>query len=199
MAKATNAEVMERVEAVLQIRLDGAQFHDIRQYASEKTWGVSDRQLRRYVAASDRLLAARLEKDRDRLFARHVAQRQTLYARAVNAADYRTALAVARDEAELQGLYPPKKVAPTDPSGEQEYGHSLTDPERLAALQSLYARVGAGGGGPVADRPAGADGSFLGGPGADSGGRGDAAGPLAGGAAEGGAAEDVAMLFAPVG
>ena len=45
MPKATKAEILERVEEVLRVRLDGAQFHDIRQYASEKQWGVSDRQL----------------------------------------------------------------------------------------------------------------------------------------------------------
>ena len=103
---------MRRVEAVLRIRIDGAQLHDIRDYANapEQDWQVSDSQLRRYVAASDKLLAERLERDRDRLFARHVAQRQALFARAVNAADYRTALSVAKDEAELEGIYPPKKV-----------------------------------------------------------------------------------------
>lgn len=107
MAKATKAEVMQRVEAVLRIRLDGAQFHDIRDYASapEQNWGVSDSQLKRYVQASDKLLAERQEWNRGRHLARHLAQRQTLYARAVNAADFRTALAVLRDEAELLTLY----------------------------------------------------------------------------------------------
>jgi hypothetical protein len=36
----------------------------------------------------------------------HVARRKSLYARAVNAADYRTALAVLADLAKLEGLYP---------------------------------------------------------------------------------------------
>ncbi len=110
MPKATKAEIMGRVEEVLRIRLDGAQMHEIVQYASEKQWNVGERQLRNYLAASDGLLAERLEKDRDKVFARHVAQRRTLYARAVNGADYRTALAIAKDEAELQGLYPSSKV-----------------------------------------------------------------------------------------
>jgi hypothetical protein len=105
MAKATKAEVAERVEAVLRARLDGAQFHDIRQYAAEKEWGVSERQLWRYVAASDEMLAQRQERDRGKLFARHVAQRQALYARAVKSGNYRVALAAARDEAELLCLY----------------------------------------------------------------------------------------------
>jgi len=47
--KATNAVILQRVEEVLVIRLDGAQLHDIRRYASENSWGVSDRQLERYI------------------------------------------------------------------------------------------------------------------------------------------------------
>ena len=45
-AKATNAEIALRVEEVLRIRLDGAQFHDIVQYAAEKEWGLKERQSR---------------------------------------------------------------------------------------------------------------------------------------------------------
>ena len=102
---------------MLRIRLDGAEFHDVVQYASEKAWNVGERQLWNYIAASDKLLAARREKDRDRLLARHVAQRRALYARSVNAADYRTALAVAKDEAELEGLYPAIKREVTGAAG----------------------------------------------------------------------------------
>jgi hypothetical protein len=42
--------------------------------------------------------------------ARHLAQRQALYARALNAADHRTALAVLADEAKLRGLYPDRDL-----------------------------------------------------------------------------------------
>ena len=38
--KSDAAEVAKRVEEVLRIRLDGAQFHDVVQYASEKGWGI---------------------------------------------------------------------------------------------------------------------------------------------------------------
>jgi hypothetical protein len=41
--KATNAVVLQRVEEVLAIRLDGAQLHDIRRYASENWSGTSKR------------------------------------------------------------------------------------------------------------------------------------------------------------
>ena len=105
MPKSSKAELAARVDEVLRIRLDGAQFHDIVQYASEKGWGVSDRQLWTYLRRADDLLVERQERKRKRLVARHLAQREALYARAVNAADYRTALAVLTDSAKLQELY----------------------------------------------------------------------------------------------
>jgi hypothetical protein len=104
--RATKAEVNKRVEELLAIRLAGAEFWDVKQYAAEKEWRVSERQLWSYIHKSDRLLAETLDKDRDRLINRHLAQRQTLFARAMQVSDYRTALAILKDEAELFGLYP---------------------------------------------------------------------------------------------
>ncbi len=157
--KATKAEIAERVEEVLRIRLDGAQFHDIVQYASEKKWEVGERQLWNYVAASDALLTKRLESDRNKLLARHVAQRRTLYARAVNAADYRTALAVVKDEAELQGLYPASKHELTGKNGGpiRHALSSLTDDEldrRIAELEGSLRGRPVGEGAEEGDAPA---------------------------------------------
>jgi hypothetical protein len=103
--KSDTAEVSKRVEEVLRIRLDGAQLHDIVQYASEKGWAISDRQVSTYIRRADVLLVKRQEKSRRRLLARHLAQREALFARAVNAADLRTALAIADSTAKLQGLF----------------------------------------------------------------------------------------------
>ena len=103
--KSDNAEIRRRVEEVLRIRLDGAQFHDIVQFGSEKGWGVTDRQIRKYIARADGLLVERLEKKRKRVIARRLSQREALFARAVNAADYRTALAILTDMDKLQGHY----------------------------------------------------------------------------------------------
>ncbi|HLJ97465.1 MAG TPA: hypothetical protein VKU02_30175 [Gemmataceae bacterium] len=104
--KATKAEILKRVEAILEIRLAGAEFTDIRKYAAENGWNVSDSQLWRYLRKSDEVLAHTLERDRHKLLNRHLAQRFALYARAMSVSDYRTALAVLKDQAELQGLYP---------------------------------------------------------------------------------------------
>src|SRR4051812_17276131 len=134
-ARATSAEVAARVEEVLHCRLNGAEFHDLRAYAAEKGWDVSDRQLWRYVAESDALMERYFEADRGKLLRRHALQRRALYARAVQDGDYRTALAVARDEAELHGLYPGRKV---QLSGSKDEPLTLnmepmTDAERAAA------------------------------------------------------------------
>lgn len=104
--KSTNAVIAARVDEVLRIRIDGAGFHDIRRYAAENGWGVSDRQLERYIGKADRLLRERLERKASRLRALTVAKMRNLYARAVQAADYRTALACLQAEAKLLGLYP---------------------------------------------------------------------------------------------
>ncbi|HXD86513.1 MAG TPA: hypothetical protein VN641_08470, partial [Urbifossiella sp.] len=104
-SKASRAEVAERIAEVLRIRLDGAAFHDVVAYAKEKGWNVSERQCGRYLAQADDLLADRRDKSRKRSIALHLARRESLYARAVNAADYRTALAVLDSTAKMQNLF----------------------------------------------------------------------------------------------
>ena len=65
-------------------------------------------------------------------------QRRALYTRCLKSSDYRTALGVLRDEGELQGLYPAKKIAPTTPDGKDPYdplGFAEVVPELRAALE----------------------------------------------------------------
>jgi len=104
--KADTAEAAKRVEEILRIRLDGAQFHDVVQFSADSGWGIEERQIRKYIARADELLVERLEKKRKPVIARHIAQRQALFARAVNAADLRTALAILDSECKLRGLFP---------------------------------------------------------------------------------------------
>jgi hypothetical protein len=155
--RATKAIVQARIDDILRIRLDGAQAWDLCAFVREKEkepgspWELapgqkplSESQLRRYMAKADALIFMRIRgqtKRRRRLITRHVAIRHNLYAKALSAGDYRTALAAVKDEADLLGLYPPKKIAPTNPTGEKEYA-PLTADERLAALRNLYASLG---------------------------------------------------------
>jgi hypothetical protein len=124
--KATKAIVARRVEELLRIVLDGAEMWDVREYVREKeqeegsAWELppggkplSDSQLWRYLARVNQLIAESCRASRKKLLRRHLAQRRNLYAKAVSQGDLRTALAVARDEAELQALYPDKDAEAT--------------------------------------------------------------------------------------
>jgi hypothetical protein len=104
--KSTAAEVARRVDEVLRVILDGAQFHDIVQFSSEQGWNVTERQLHKYIARANELLVERQDKSRKQLIARRLAQREALFGRAVNAADLRTALAVLDSADKLRGLFP---------------------------------------------------------------------------------------------
>lgn len=103
--KSEAATVAARVQEVLRLRLDGAQYHDVVQYAAEKGWDLKERQIRLYMARADDLVVERQERKRRRIVAQHLARREALYARCVAAASYRDALACLTDLAKLQGLY----------------------------------------------------------------------------------------------
>jgi hypothetical protein len=146
-AKPTKAQVEARVSEILRIRLDGAEIWDVREYVREKEqedgspWKLpegakplSDSQLWRYIARADKLIAESCRASRKKLLRRHLAQRRNLYARAVNAGDYRAALAAARDEAELLGLYPARRAEHGE--GKPSNGHPtvINIFERVAVL-----------------------------------------------------------------
>jgi hypothetical protein len=117
--KATKATVLRRVEEVLRIRLEGAAFWDVREYAREQeakegsAWHVaeggkplSDGQLWRYIARADRMILESARASGRKALRRHLARREYLYAKANRQGDVKAALAVLRDMAELQDLYP---------------------------------------------------------------------------------------------
>jgi hypothetical protein len=143
--KSSKAEVLKRVNEVFQLRLGGAEFLDIREYADapERAWGVSDTQLRRYVAAADALCKERFDARADHLLSRHLLQRRTLYAHAMGAGDFRTALAVLKDEAELEGLYPRRRSPRPTPPGRKntpEVSAMPTAPPPSSASMPAWAR-----------------------------------------------------------
>lgn len=160
--RSEGATVAARVDEILRIRIDGAQFHDVLQYAAEKGWGINERQIRTYIRRADELLVERMDRNRKRTIARHLARREALYARCVNAASYRDALACLTDLAKLQGLYADGKEL-------RELVKLAT--EQAARLRELEGRLDAAaktqspteGPGP-ADRPAGGPAPDPGGP-----------------------------------
>jgi len=106
MSRSDKRTVIARVQDVLRLLLAGAEFAEIRQFASANGWNVTDRQIRRYQEAAYRRVAKIARRDRVQLLGRHLMQRRALYARAIKDQDLRTALMILRDEAALQGLYP---------------------------------------------------------------------------------------------
>jgi hypothetical protein len=174
-SQAGKALVRARVEELLRVILDGAEEHwDACEFVRDREkeagspWEVkegekplSESQIRRYVAKADALIADSCRASRKKLVRRHLARRRNLYAKAVAQGDVRAALAVLRDEAELLGLYAPRKIAPTNPQGDKPYEGCLSDAERLAALAALCARVGPGGGAAAADGADDAGGPVL--------------------------------------
>ncbi|MFO0821642.1 MAG: hypothetical protein U0792_00620 [Gemmataceae bacterium] len=104
--KSDETEVCRRVEEVLHLILDGADHHAIVQHAAAKGWDVEERQLRTYASRAHDLLVDRQERSRKRTIARHVAQRERIFKKCVDAEDFKTALSVLTDLAKLRGLYP---------------------------------------------------------------------------------------------
>ena len=121
MSKSSNNIVRNRVQEVLRLTLAGAEFPEIRQHATQQGWKVTDRQLRRYMESAYREIAQLSDRDAEQLLGRHLMQRRALFARALKNGDLRTALAVLQDEAKLENLYPPTKIAPTTPDGRHPY------------------------------------------------------------------------------
>jgi hypothetical protein len=120
--------VEARVEQLLRIRLDGAEIWDCREFVREKVtaaevdpvWGnqmLTDSQLYRYLQKVDQRIKDSCRGSVKRLLRNHLARRRNLYGKAVLAGDFRTALAAARDEAELLGLYPATKHQLTGADG----------------------------------------------------------------------------------
>ncbi len=157
MKQPTKAVVQQRVEEILRIRLDGAEMWDVREYVREKEketgslWELaegikplSDATLWRYIARADRLIAESCRASRKKLLRRHLAQRRNLYAKAVAMGDVRAALSVLQDEAELQGLYPAKKLDHRGKDGGpiNLKVETLTDDQRTAALERIISRFG---------------------------------------------------------
>jgi hypothetical protein len=209
MKRATRAQVDARSHDLLGVILDGAETWDLVAYVREQEqeegtpWKLGEgespmsvSQIMRYRAMAEQLIADSSRTSKKRLLRKHQAQRRRLYAAAVRQGDVRAASAVLKDLAELQGLYPPRKVAPTNPIGDKPY-EPLNDDQRAAAIAAVLSRVGPAGSGPDPSGQGGAGGPLLGESGPDHDGRGFATGPLASGPAADDAAEDPAFVLPP--
>src|SRR5262245_27985607 len=94
MPKSTKAQLDQRIREVMQLILHGAETADIVQFASEKGWGITERQVYHYIEKAYALIAPVLARDREQVLARHLMQRRALFARCMKINDYKTALQV---------------------------------------------------------------------------------------------------------
>jgi hypothetical protein len=118
--RANKALAEARTEEIAHVVLDGAVWpldlcELVRQKETEKEslWYVkrgekplSRSQIYRYALRAEKLIAESCRTSRKRLLRLHVAQRRRLYARAVNTADWGTALRIKDSEAKLLDLFP---------------------------------------------------------------------------------------------
>jgi hypothetical protein len=122
-----------RVEEVYRLRLGGAELPDVIEHAAsaEQNWQATPGQIAEYVRQADALIVEREPKDPKYLKARHLLQRRQLYAHAMGAGDFRMALSILRDEAQLEGLYqpPPKQLA------------EVSDEQLLLRIAELRTRI----------------------------------------------------------
>lgn len=107
-SRSERPRVQERVSQIILLMLQGATLRDIREYAREKQWGVSLRQIKRYKTVAQKELDRRFEAGNDRVVRQHLNRLEFLYQKATTTGDLRTAVTVLRNVAELRGLYPAK-------------------------------------------------------------------------------------------
>jgi len=112
MPKSTKATVAQRVDEIALLLIAGVRFADIVRLASTRGWGVSERQLRRYLEIAHDRLAELANRKLGHLLGLQIAQRQTLFARALKAGDLRMCLDILKDDAKLLGLYQKPNAAP---------------------------------------------------------------------------------------
>jgi hypothetical protein len=142
------AEMSRRVHEVFRLLLQGANFLDVKDYARSEDqadgktpWNVSDKTLHRMIRRAHVLLAEYAERDRGKLMAKSLARREFIYARAVQAGDYRAALRAADSQDALLGMFPsksrPQPAPASDTAGLVE--EVLSDPDFKAVLQASQA------------------------------------------------------------
>lgn len=106
--KVTQLELQRRLEQISEWLIQGASTSEIYQYAREKGWDVCNRQIDNYISKCYDLWNETLEKNRERLLAKHIRLRERLYFDAMREKDYQNrnlALNVLKDMAALFKLY----------------------------------------------------------------------------------------------
>ena len=108
LAKATNAQIRERIEQVKSMIIDGFTRYAILEHC-RKTWGVKRASTDNYIAAATEEIEEEFTPIREKEIAKHLARHDRLYRHSLAKKDYRTALAVDDSAVKLKGLIVDKK------------------------------------------------------------------------------------------
>lgn len=118
--KPTEAELVLRIDQVLELLVAGASRAEILRFATE-TWKVSERTVDAYLMRARDALEAEAAIHRPREIGLAIRRYTRLFRDMKKAQDFKGALAAQKALNDLLGIDAPKKIAPTDPSGENEY------------------------------------------------------------------------------
>jgi hypothetical protein len=126
----TQTSDRQRVQAVLQIRLDGAEVWDVAQHIADAEQATTDpwtvapdaapltaEQIAGIIRAADALIVESVPGYPPEL-AKHIAQRRSLFARAVQSGEIATAARLLKDIAQMEGICPAKSTASAAPLSE---------------------------------------------------------------------------------
>lgn len=114
----TRAEREQRITTIHTLLVQRVSRKDISRYLSEKTsWNIDERTIDRYVAQASRLIREAAVIDRNFRLGLTIFQLDDLYSRTHRVQDYKTALAIKKEEIELLGLAAPKRMEVTGADG----------------------------------------------------------------------------------
>lgn len=135
--KATPVLAILKVNDVYTMLVKGAGRADIIQYAAEKKWDLSDRQIDAYIAEAKAIFREHAAFDREEEYGKARDQLRDLYQRNHRVQDYKAAHAVRKDLSELHDLYPAKTLKTINVNIEREDLEKMTDEDLAALIQKI--------------------------------------------------------------
>ena len=116
----------QRIDELVRLRLEGVfLFQDVRDYVrrqektAESCWAMKPGEkplhrssIYRYLQHDDNAIDELTVANRKRMYRLLLARRNDLYHKAVGSGDFKTALAIIKDQSEMHRLYPGKQILP---------------------------------------------------------------------------------------
>lgn len=112
MPRATKAQKQQRIRIIYEMLLVDTSRSDIVQFGA-KNWGVASRQMDKYIAESNNIIAQEAGRIQQEAFEQHLVKRANLRFKALEEGDRRLAFDILKDEAKLLDLYPDDRIKHT--------------------------------------------------------------------------------------